>query len=306
MEPASIDEFYLDLTGTEQLYGEEPLERTGARIRHAVLEETGIAVSVGGGTSRLIAKLASRRAKPHSQSTEGVYVVSPGGEAAFLADHELAAIPGVGPKFQERLSTHGLRTVREALAHDERTLVHWFGESGGRWLYRRIRGLDTAPVVSRPRSHSMSHETTFATDINDDEALNGILRRLVAQLGATLRRKDLRARTVTVKLRDADFTTRQASRTLPEGVATDAPLARTASALLGTLRTRRRVPARLLGVAVSHLEPADATQLSLFDANAVSGLETTRDRALSQAVDTINETFGRRRIQRGSEIPTSS
>lgn len=307
VEPASIDEFYLDLTGTEQLYHAEPLRDTAARIRTVVLEETRVAISVGGGTSRLIAKLASRRAKPSGQgNTQGVFVVDPGNEAAFVAEHDLAAIPGIGPKFQQRLETRGLRSVRDALPHEERALVAWLGETAGRWLYRRIRGLDSKPVHPDTRSRSMGHETTFAVDIDDDETLNSILRRLVAQVGADLRGKDFRARTVTVKIRDADFTTRQASRTLPGAVAADPPLARTAGALLAALRSRRHISARLLGVSVAQLEPTDSTQLSLFDTNALTGLETERDRALSDAVDTINKAFGRQRIVRGSEITTSS
>jgi DNA polymerase-4 len=307
VEPASIDEFYLDLSGTEQLYGDEPLDDTATRIRTTVLQETQTVVSVGGGTSRLLAKLASRRAKPHGPShTRGVFVVDPGDEGAFLAEHDLAAIPGIGPKFQQRLQAHGLRTVRDALPLEERTLVARFGEGAGRWLYRRIRGLDTTPVHPHLRSRSMGHETTFATDIDDDGTLDSMLSRLASQVAADLRGKQLRARTVTVKIRDADFRTRQASRTLPGAVAADSPFVRTARSLLVKLRSQRRVSARLLGVSVSQLEPTDTTQLSLFDTNALSGLETERDRALSDAVDTINNALGRRRIVRGSEISPSS
>ncbi len=306
VEAASIDEFYLDLSGTDQLYGGEPLDRIATQIRDAVLDTTGIEVSVGGGSSRLIAKLASRWAKPHGRGSHGVHIVPAGEEAAFMAELDLAAIPGIGPRFQERLAARGLRRVSDAVPLDEATLVSWFGEGSGRWLYRRVRGLDARPVTPRVRSQSLSHETTFAADIDDDGQLDQILVSLVAAVGADLRSKGIRARTLTVKLRDGDFTTRQASRTLPEAVCADDALARTARSLLERLRTRRRVPARLLGVAASQLRRSGETQLSLFDTAEITGLETRRDRAIARAVDTINREYGRRRIVRGSQISTTS
>lgn len=302
VEAASIDEFYLDLSGTEQLYGHEPLRATARTIRKAVLTATGVAVSIGAGTTRLVAKLASRRAKPHpDRKSAGVFVVAPGEEGSFLAEHHLAAIPGIGPRFQERLANRGLRTVRDALEHDERTLTAWFGDRSGRWLYRRIRGIDSATVSSRSKARSLGHEQTFSRDIDADDALDQVLRRLAAQVGADLRAGDLRTRTITVKLRDADFTTRQASRTLPDPVAADEPIARTARSLLFRLRRARRVPARLMGISLSNLTGADATQLTLFQ-SADAAVETERDRALSRTVDRINRSLGGRRIRRGSEM----
>ena len=125
VQPASIDEFYIDLTGTERLYKNAPLVQTATEIRRAVLEETGIAVSVGGGTSRLVAKLAAKRAKPHSSNATGVFIVEPGEEQAFLAGLQLADIPGVGPRFQERLAVRGLRSVRDALSLSQEELTEW-------------------------------------------------------------------------------------------------------------------------------------------------------------------------------------
>lgn len=298
--PASIDEFYLDLSGTEALYRRETLEGTARRIREAVIGETRLAVSFGGGTSRLVAKLAAERAKPAPSGTgSGVYVVPPGGEADFLAEQDLAAIPSIGPAFQQRLAAKGLRRVRDVLPYPETQLVAWFGRGTGRWLHRVARGRDTSSLTRRPHSRSMGHEETFATDIDADEALERELARLAAQVAREVRAHGFRARTVTVKLRDADFTTRQASRTLPQAVAADAPIRRTALSLLRRLRTRRRTPARLLGVSVSGLETDAGGQLALFDAPAPE-VETERERTLARTLDTINAQ--RRRIRTGREL----
>ena len=136
---ASVDEWYLDMGGTEALYHHEPLHVTARRIRDAVLAETGLSVSFGGGTNRLIAKLAVEFAKPKPGSGQtGVYIVLPGTEATFMRDRvALADIPGVGPRFQEALAKHDLVRVADVLPHDRTALERWFGERTGGWLWER-------------------------------------------------------------------------------------------------------------------------------------------------------------------------
>ena len=286
VQAASIDEFYLDLTGTERLLGHESLEETAARIRATVLERTDISVSIGGGSNRLVAKLATRRAKPG-----GVHVVPPGREAAFLRDHRLADLPGVGPSLLESLEDRGLSTVDDVLPVQRGWLVRWLGEARGSWLHDRVRGIDRTPVTDRDRRKSISSERTFHDDLHEDEALETELLRLAGSVGQTLRTKELRARTVTVKLRDADFTTRQSGHTLPEAVESDAAIYGVARGLLAELRRRRRTGARLLGVALSGLVDADApTQLGLF--REAGRTETERDRAVSRVMDDLRERFG--------------
>jgi len=305
VEPASIDEFYLDLTGTESLYGGETLAATARRIRDAVLVASGITLSLGGGASKLIAKLAAERAKPH-RGGDGVHVVDPGNEAAFLSGLELAAIPGVGPKFAERLRRRGLVMVPDALALDRATMTHWFGPGTGAWLYDRIRGVDGSAVVPHGVPKSVSREETFARDLSSDVALERELVDLAIRVAGDLRRHGLRARTVTVKLRDHDFTTRTARATLKQAVTTDRPIREAARRLLQRLRAARREPARLIGVALSGLSAdagAPATdQLQLFDAPDHEPLETERERALTQAVDRIGERFGREHLVRGRQL----
>lgn len=294
---ASIDEFYLDLTGTEQLYGGASLDAVARRIREAVLAETSISVSVGGGTSKLIAKIASRRAKPG-----GVHVVPAGGEAEFMLGHELGAIPGIGPRAVQRLADFGLRTVADVVALDRATLSGLLGEGMGAWLYDCARGIDTTPVVERTEAKSVSREETFAHDINDDAALARELLHLVVRVAGDLRREGMRARTITVKLRDGDFTTRQASRTLPEAVESDRAIHEVARELLGKLRAARRTGARLLGISLSHLcSDAGPVQLSIFEERE-EALETERDRKLAHAVDALRARFGRKIVLPGKLI----
>ncbi len=302
---ASIDEWYLDMTGTEELYHHEPLARTAARIRADVLEQTGIPVSIGGGTSRLIAKLAAKRAKPHRHAPlDGVCVILPGQEQTFLAEHQLVDIPGVGPKFGERLARRGLRSVVDALEYDEDTLKRWFGERTGSWLYARIRGASTTVVSNDPGRKSMSRETTFSIDLHADEDLEREILRLAARVASDLRSENLRTRTVTVKFRDPDFTTRQASRTLPRAVDADKPILVAAKSLLRKLRKERKTGARLLGVALSNLEsPGERPpQLSLFDRGGLDALENDRDRTLAQTLDRVNQRFGGGHLKRASEV----
>lgn len=300
VQPASIDEMYLDLTGTEGLYRGQSLEETARHIREVVREETAIAVSVGGGANRLVAKLAAGLAKPHrTPEAHGVLIVPAGEEATFLARFALADIPGVGPRFQERLERHGLKTVQDALAHDRSVLRGWLGERAADWLYERLRGRDTTSVAARAQSKSISRDETFPTDIADDEGLLTELVRLSDRGAADLRHAGYAARTITVRIRDYDFTTRSASRTLPHPVISDRAIYRAARELFFSLRTKRHVPARYLSVVLSGLgDGAHVDQLPLFEEMATPG-ETERDRALARSVDRVREKFGRDAVRRG-------
>ena len=295
VQAASIDEFYLDLTGTDRLFG-ETLEATANRIRSSVLENTSLSVSIGGSTRKMVAKLASGMAKPG-----GVHIVPPGEEAAFMRRLELADIPGVGPALVESLKERGLVRVEDALGIELEWLQKWLGEHRGRWLYRRMRGLDSARVDPREPRKSISSERTFFNDLESDEELEGALMRLSVSVGRTLRRSGLCARTITVKLRDSDFTTRSRSRTVPEAVETDPAVFSVACELLRELRHRRRTRARLLGVGLTNFVPGtDPTQLGLFEDER--GLEGERERALGKALDRLRDRFGEGAVVPGRMI----
>ncbi len=291
IESASIDEWYLDLAGTEGLFHHEPLEETARRIREAVVAETGLTVSIGGGVSKLIAKLAVERAKP-SFGASGVHVVAPGNEAAFLTGFALAEIPQVGPRFQERLAKLGMHRVTDVLQYDLDTLRGWLGVRDAEWLHERVLGRDDAVVQPRSEVKSISRDETFATDLHDDPQLEEELLRLVVRGVSDLRGDGLRARTITVRIRDHDFKSRQASRTLPEAVEADRVVFDVARALLAKLRKARRVPARRLTVALSSLAGnVGGEQLAFLD-DGRAHMETERDRTLSRTVDRLRERFG--------------
>ncbi len=296
VQAASVDEFYLDLSGTERLFGKESLEDSADRIRRAVRARTGISVSIGGGTRRIIAKLAATRAKP-----AGVWVVAPGDEQDFLNTLDLAELPGVGPSLVDALREKGLVRVADAVGVEEEWLQRWFGERRGAWLYRRVRGVDGSRVDPSHGRKSISSERTFFHDLETDDDLERRLVELASSVSSTLRKQGLRARTVTVKLRDHDFKTRQHSRTLPAPIEASSTVRDVASVLLSELRAQRRVPARLLGVGLSNLvDEGGAPQLALFADDTLG--ESDRERAVSRTVDALDERFGHGSVVSGRMI----
>jgi DNA polymerase-4 len=298
IEGASIDEWYLDLAGTERLYGDEPLAATASRIRDAVVTATGLSVSIGGGTSKLVAKLAVERAKPKpGTAATGVHVVAPGDEANFLTTFALADIPFIGPRFQERLAVLGMRAVPDVLQYDLGTLTRWLGAREASWLYDRVRGVDDAELEPGGDARSISRDETFPADLATDAELERELLALVTRAASDLRGDGLTARTITVRIRDHDFKTRQASRTLGAPVISDRVILEVSRRLLAKLRQARRVPARLLGVALSSLAAdAQADQLTLFERRDADLADTDRDRVLARTVDKVRARFGDRGI----------
>ncbi len=286
VQAASIDEFYLDLSGTERLFHGEPLESTAIRIRKEILTRTEVSVSVGGGTRRLIAKLASSRAKPG-----GVHVVPPGGEEAFMKSFRLEEIPGIGPTLARTLEAKGLVRVEDVLPVEKAWLERWLGPSRAHWLWERVRGRDSSMVHPGEARKSISSERTFGIDLTDERGLEKELLRLTGSVGGTLRKKGLQGRTITVKIRDADFRTRHAGHTLPDPVESDATIFSVAQNLFRELRKKRRMGVRLLGVGVSSLVEGDGPpQLDLFGDEGLP--EQERDRVVSRVLDDLRARFG--------------
>ena len=294
VEGASVDEWYMDLSGTEGVYHHEPLAATAQRIRAAVQAATGLTVSIGGGTNKLIAKMAVDRAKPRRDpSGPGVLIVEPGTEEAFLGACTLAEIPMVGPKFQARLAARGLITIPDVRRLGVGGLRGWLSEREARWLWNRVHGVDDAPVVTRGANKGISRDATFNKDLHSDSEIERELLALVTRAAADMRGDGLMARTITVKLRDWDFRTRSAQRTLPDPIVSDRTILRVARELLVDLRAVRRVPARLVGVRLSSLAPERAAdQLNLFERAADRSGETPRDRGLTRAIDGVRKKFG--------------
>ena len=294
VEAASQDEAYLDMSGTERLYKDESLEGTARRIRLDVLAETKISVSIGGGTSRLVAKMAAGVAKPG-----GVHVVPEGIEGEFMRRFQLSDIPFVGARFSQRLERYNLKSVDDALAAGPDRLRDWLGEREGVWLWERCQGIDRTVIEGRGDAKSISRDETFAQDIDDDDQLKAELIRMVDRAAGDLRDDGYLARTVTVRLRDFDFTDRQASKTVEPAISSDRAILRVARELLSRLRSARRVPARLLGVGLSGLmRQEEPEQLSLIDAPSAAG-ESDQDRAVARVVDTLRDKLGDEAIALG-------
>lgn len=279
VEMASIDEAYLDMTGTERLLG--PPLAAAHKLHRAVKRETALNCSIGASRTRLVSKVASDLAKPN-----GVLWLIPGEEARVLAPLAIRKIPGVGKATEARLHEIGIRTVGDMAALDEKFLRERFGE-WGLSLAGKARGTDAggwfnAEVGANDEAKSISHERTFAEDISDEARLLGALDRLAEMVAGRMRNSHLYGRTVHLKLRYKDFTTLTRSKTLRRASAEDRAIG---DAVREMFRKtwKRGSPVRLLGVGVSGIEAAPG-QAGLFD-------DPRWSKALA-AVDAMRERFG--------------
>ena len=291
VEPLSIDEAFIDITHRVQ-QGATPAE-LAQWIRERVARESQLTVSCGVSTSMSVAKIASDQNKP-----DGLTVVPPGKEAAFLAPLPISDLWGVGPKTADRLRGAGLKTIGDLADRPLPWLIDRFG-SRGEWFWQLARGLDDRDVSLEHETKSISSEMTFAEDIGDEARLAAVIGEQSANVAQRLTEQGFRARTVQVKLRLSDFTTFTRQRTLSSPTSDADLIERTALALLREqLSPVRRF--RLLGVGVSGLEqqPVGA-QLSLFDQSGQPGLEPPqsvvrrqRQHAVDEAVRELNERYG--------------
>jgi DNA polymerase-4 len=201
-----------------------------------------------------------------------------------------------------------MTTVPDVLQYDVPALKQWLGEREAEWLWARVHGISDSEVESSGGDQkSMSRDETFPEDLHDDADIEHELVALVTRVAFDLRRDGLAARTITVKIRDRDFRTRSARRTLMEPVVADRVILRVARELLAKLRGARRVPARLLGVALSSLsEDPKADQLKVFKARGEPSGETERDRLLARTVDKVRDRFGAKGIVPGSLTTTQN
>lgn len=308
VEPVSLDEAYLDLTGCER-HHRSWLE-AGLALRAAVLEATGLSVSVGIGGTRAVAGVAAALAKPG-----GVLVVRAGEERAFLSALPLEHLPGVGPRMREQLARFHLLTIGDLAQVPEGVMEETFGRLGP-LLVRRAQGLEDpggARVGERqPRTRSISRETSFAADTDDPRVIDGMLSYLAQRAAKSLREEGLVARAVGVRLRYADFDTVEARRRLSEPTDRDQPILDQVRALW-RVRWTRRVRLRLVGVVLHDLEPASERQLALpLAAPAAVGAEgaARRDRVgepgptleVDHAIDRIRERHGFGAVVRGGAI----
>jgi DNA polymerase-4 len=279
VEPLSIDEAFLDVTGCRRLFG--PAEGIGRRLKVRIRDEIGLTASVGLAPNKFLAKLASELEKP-----DGFVVIRPGREREILAPLPVGRLWGVGPVAEQALAAAGIVTVADLLAHPRQALLARFGDHG-RHLLELAVGHDDRPVVPVHEARSIGNETTFAEDIADGRQLQEVLDELADKVARRLRSHGLAARTVTVKARYPDFTTPTRSLTLPAPSAATVVLRDAARLLLAERLGRRGRPLRLLGVTASNLAPAGGGQGRLF---ADPGRQ--REEVLDQVVDRVHDRWG--------------
>jgi DNA polymerase IV len=257
VEPLSLDEAFVDLEAAELPdLGLPTVTALAERLRADVRRVTGgLTASVGVGSSKFIAKVASELDKP-----DGLTVVPPGTEQVLLRPMLVSVIPGVGPATTERLRRAGIHTVAELEAVDEEELVRLVGRAHGHSLHALSRARDDRPVVSEREAKSISVEDTYDTDLTDRRLMEGLVTRQAGTVASRLVKQGLAGRTVTLKVRRHDFSTVSRSTTLPAPTDSAAVVARLARGLLADLDTSGGV--RLLGVGVSGL--ADWIQDALF------------------------------------------
>jgi DNA polymerase-4 len=297
VEGLSLDEAFLDLTGSERLLG--PPRGVAERLRAEVRRETGLAVSVGIAPVKMVAKIASDLAKP-----DGLLEVAPGELRAFLEPLPVGRLWGVGPVAEARLHRAGLRTIGDLARADPRRLERRLGDWGVS-VARLARGDDLREVSPWRDPVSMSEENTFGRDVAQRAVLEETILAHAEAVARRLRRSGWRARTVVLKLklgrrvrpgpRGHPLLTRR--MTLSEPTDDGATLARAARALLA--RETRLPPVRLLGVGVTQLAPAARRQLSLFDGGAA------RSARLNRALDQLADRFGSRAVVRGAAATPS-
>ena len=288
LEPVSLDEAYLDVTGFESIYGS--IHQMAVAIKQRIKNELGLCASIGIASCKVVAKVASELSKP-----DGLLEVARGNERSFLAPLPVAKLPGIGKKTERVLDSLGINTIGKLSIMPLSALKSYFGASG-ELLHRSASGIDDRKVEPPSAAKSISRETTFGKDIRDRSLLKATLLYLSERVGSELRQRGKQARCVTLKLRYADFTTITRSHTLPQASSTDQTIFDTGTKLLKKELTQGKQPVRLIGIGVSNLaEPG--RQLEMLDTSA------QRLEQLNKAIDRIRQKYGFTAIQTGRTLP---
>ncbi len=290
IEPLSMDEAFLDVTGSRDLFGDGPA--IGAEIKRLVFERTQLTISVGVASSKFVAKVASDLDKP-----DGIVVVPDGEEEAFLSGLPIKRLWGAGPKMQERFAQYGLKTIGDVQALSHEDLVAWLGESAGEHYWVISHGCDTREVVPERGMKSVSHETTFGEDLRDDVKLAGVLLGLSENVGRRLRKMGLKGRVLRLKIRFPPFETKTRQRKIALPTDDDLVIHRTGLELMESVR-RPGQPVRLIGIGVTEFcEGEKPRQQSLFaEEDEVADEKSSK---LLQAMDSIRDRFGEDVIRHG-------
>jgi DNA polymerase-4 len=290
----SIDEAFLDLSGTRRLYGSP--EGTGRRIKDHVVRDTGLTLSVGIASNRYVAKIASEASKP-----DGLLLIRPGREADFLESLPLEKLWGVGEATRGRLLEAGIGSIATLREYSREALSALMGEACGRYLYAAARGCDPGIVSENPRSRSISAEVTFENDVKDPPTVSRALLELSEEVAFRLLRERLNSNTATLKLRTFDFLTTTAQRTVKHWIGSSDELHALALQLLEA-RWDGSTPLRLVGVGVANVaapapEAAEA-QGELFDDSL------RRKRRVEEAVTRLRQRVAGIRLTKASLLDT--
>ena len=291
VEPLSLDEAFLDVTGSEPLFGSSAV--IGRQIKETIRQKLRLTASVGVAPNKFLAKIASDLEKP-----DGFVLVEAGQIEIqeFLDPLPVGRLWGVGRVASQVFERLGVKTIADVRRMPIETLRQHFGQTGDH-LAELARGIDERRVVPDRDAKSISHETTFAADIADMDALRAWASELAEQVGWRLRRHRLRGRTVQIKVRYADFHTITRAETLAEATSVTEEIRQTALRLLTERLPDRRLLIRLLGVGVSHFENPEQVQGILFEDESHA-----RHSRLDQAADKLRERFGAEALRRGSGL----
>ena len=309
VEPIGLDEAFMDVVGAVRLFG--PPVRIAHGLRDRVRAELGLGCAVGIGRSKMIAKLASRAAKPRASRVgldpgPGVVLVSPDEELAFLHAHDVQALWGVGPATTARLHSLGVQTVGDLAELPTDTLVRRLGRASGAHLAALARGEDPEPVTPNRPNKSIGHEETFSQDLVDPDELEHHVLRMAESVATMLRGESGAARTVTVKVKFKDFSMQTRSHTMSRPISTGGAIGQVAAALLAGIDPGEGI--RLLGVSASGLSKGAADQLA-FDLG--DGLDHANESAtaieqswhdVTAAVDAIRDRFGRSAVGSAARV----
>ena len=301
VQQVSIDEAFLDVTPTA--VNREHPARVAQRIQRRV-EELGVTCSIGAGTSKTIAKIASDMDKPR-----GLTVVYPGSERDFLAPLPVRVMSGIGASAEEKLKSRGIRTLGQLADADLRMLERVFGKLG-RVMHVRANGGDDAPVEQDDAVKSVSNEMTFATDLTRREDVEAAIATMAAKVGRRLRRKGLRGRTLALRVKFDDLSVRSVQRQLPRPSDDELAYTPLLYAMVDEV-WRPGTPLRLIGVGMSGFSEEGVVQESLFDvaeaAPSADDVEpVVRDerkrRGLIEATDLVKDRFGEAAVRFGHEL----
>jgi len=286
VEPISLDEAFLDVTDSLNLFGSA--EQIGRTIKQEIRTQTGLMASVGVAPNKFLAKLASDLEKP-----DGFVVVTEQNKQRILDPLGVGRIWGVGQVTEKALQSLGIRTIadlRRSSAEELRTVVGNAAEE----LLRLAQGVDDSEVEPDRRRRSLSSEQTFASDISDEAALRSVLLEQVEEVAQRLRQCQLRAKTITLKLRYGDFRTVTRSETLGEATNLTALLWEAAEKVFRQWHRRSGGALRLLGFGTTGLKPDEGDQQTLFPDPEIEKL-----RRLDRTVDAIRDRYGKRSVHRG-------